>query len=183
MGRRSVPTLDELIKDEQGLFDVLNEEDDIACVLIASAYLDQALRLLLEKRHRDCEQTVRPLSTRNAATDFNSRIDAAFNWGLIPKGLRDNLHVVRDMRNDLAHSHRLHGFDDALLRERCSTLSYPHAERAFVIGFPEGEEPVDIFPRNAGPRERFTLVTILMVSRILVTALSTGSIPQPARGW
>ena len=45
-----IPEVETLSKESSHLYDVLNNESDLACVLIATSYLDYALASLL-KRH------------------------------------------------------------------------------------------------------------------------------------
>jgi hypothetical protein len=47
----------------------------------------------------------------------------AYCLGLIGPHIRDDLDIVRGIRNDFAHGHREITFDEASIRDRCLNLS------------------------------------------------------------
>jgi hypothetical protein len=60
-----------------------------------------------------------PLST------FNSKIIAAYAFGLIDETTRKNLNIIRTIRNAFAHSKRLIDFDDQAVLEALAKMSVP----------------------------------------------------------
>jgi hypothetical protein len=50
MKKKPIPEGEQLSDESKHLYDVLNNESDVACILIASSYLDYVLASLL-KRH------------------------------------------------------------------------------------------------------------------------------------
>src|SRR5437899_3106263 len=82
------------------VYDVLNNESDLACVLIATSYLDNALATLLKRHLIESSVVNRVLeSPRGPLSSFASRSDLAYCLGLISKGLRKNLEIIGQIRN------------------------------------------------------------------------------------
>jgi len=83
-----IPKLEDLSQESQALYDVLNDESDLACVLIATSYLDQTLASLLERYFVEGNTSQRLLDPRGGVLGtFASRADLSYCLGLIPKGL------------------------------------------------------------------------------------------------
>ena|SRR6266851_710595 len=79
MKKKPIPEVEQLSEESKHLYDVLNNESDLACVLIASSYLDYALASLL-KRHLIKSGLVKKLldSPRGAISTFAARSDLAY---------------------------------------------------------------------------------------------------------
>jgi len=115
------------LTDWQGFFNELQKETPRGAVIIAGAFLDAQLRVLLSKflvddpkivdeligsdKHSDC-----PLST------FSSRIKAAYCLGLIGKGIYQDLNAVRKIRNKFAHKTHGYSFDEPEIVNWCKSL-------------------------------------------------------------
>jgi len=103
-----------------------NGTSDRGCSISAGAILDDQLGELLAARLADedrggpdklLEQPGGGLKT------FNSRIEACYRHGLISSRLRDDLHSIREIRNDFAHKWRERkSFDDQSPRDRINNL-------------------------------------------------------------
>jgi hypothetical protein len=83
-----IPEVESLSEESKQLYDVLNNESDLGCVLIVASYIDHALASLL-KRHFIESRAVDKLleSPRGSISSFASRCDLAYCLGLIPSGL------------------------------------------------------------------------------------------------
>ena len=103
----------------------LNPETDRGCALMAAAFLDSELELLLrsfvvdnEKAQDEIFSQSKPIGT------FSSRIDLAFLLGLISADTRKDLHLIRKIRNDFGHVHRPISFEDQAMSNRCRELKH-----------------------------------------------------------
>lgn len=109
--------------DVDQLFDDVKKESDRGAVLICTAWLDDALELLLRNRLVDDKASVdklfgidRPLGT------FSSRITMAYCLGLINEELRKDLDTIRGIRNEFSHVRKPLSFEDQSIKDRCNNL-------------------------------------------------------------
>lgn len=118
------PDLDAIDRLEQEL----KTESDRGAVLIAGAMLEEALRnLLLTHLVPAASSTDTLLDGPNSPFGtYAAKIDGAFRLGLIsPKFARD-LHIIRRLRNDVAHAPKGFSFSDPHARERVMQLCKSH---------------------------------------------------------
>jgi DNA-binding MltR family transcriptional regulator len=93
---------------------------------------------------------------------FSARIRAAYAFGLISKGVRDDLDLIRRIRNRFAHAH--HGgldFSNAEVVAWCGSLQIP------------GKIDASGIPEFQGARGRFTLAVGMLVSHIQSESVSS----------
>lgn len=154
--RTKVPT-EQLSEETRHLYDVLNEEKDLAVILIASSFLDACLKSMLEHRLLDSSVTERILDHRGILGTLSARADLCYVLGLIPKRAYQDLTTVAQIRNIIAHHHLTQSFDNADIAAKCATLD------AISLGETE--------PSMMAPRVRFTLCVTLMANMLLVNAL------------
>lgn len=116
---------EELGKDFEvppGLADLqvaLDAETDRGCALLAAAVVDDRLSELLRDVFVDDPAVVKKLlEDRGSLGNFSSRIDVCFCLGLLPRAARDDLHLVRRIRNDFAHAPRSMTFDSEAMKSR-----------------------------------------------------------------
>jgi DNA-binding MltR family transcriptional regulator len=83
----------------------LEGESDRSVVLVASAFFDEALLLRLKKHlGRGNSRILDSLfDLSGPLSSFSSKIDLLFCLGDISKDIRDDLHVIRKVRNYCAH--------------------------------------------------------------------------------
>ncbi len=128
-----------------GLIDI----EDRSAAIVAAAMLEEALRRQIEafilpptNRERDIlSRTDAPLGT------FSAKIDAAYQLGLISRHLHRDLHLVRRIRNDAAHSHGEFSFDlppwcdriTALQRASDYNNRHPDTRRIYGPPGPRGD--------------------------------------------
>jgi DNA-binding MltR family transcriptional regulator len=96
---------EELSEDVQKVFDVLNDESDLACVLIGSSYLGELLASILEVRFIKGNTAKRLLDPNGAIGTFQARADLAYCLGLIDKSAYQDLSLIAEIRNTFAHKH------------------------------------------------------------------------------
>jgi len=112
------------IKEHSDFLDILRKESDRACALMAAAYLDERLQQAIQARL--CAEpkaleallgNARPLSS------FSARIDMALLLGAISREAHRDLHLLRGLRNEFAHTSAQMTFESPRARPRCLELS------------------------------------------------------------
>ena len=79
MGKKRLPEVEALCEESRHLCDVLNDEPDLACVLIATSYLDYALATLLKRYLIESSIVDGVLDPpRGVLSSFSSRYDLAY---------------------------------------------------------------------------------------------------------
>src|SRR2546430_11588641 len=102
--KKQVPA-EELSDDTRRLFDVLNDESDLACVVIGAAFLETTVATLLERRFLASSVARKLLEPGGALGGFAPRADLAYCLGLITKDHYQDLCAIAAIRNRFAHSH------------------------------------------------------------------------------
>jgi DNA-binding MltR family transcriptional regulator len=118
MSRLPVPDFDEIQEEAQKFSLILKDKDDLSCVLIATALLEQALGALLERFFISGTTTARDIldPTRNGfLSDLIKRSQLCYCLGLITKRVYSNLLVIAGIRNRFAHSHLPMDFSDMIV--------------------------------------------------------------------
>ena len=102
----------------------LIQESDRGSVLMAAAFIEDKLGYLLESYFVENEKICKQLLKSNGAlATFSSKIDLAFLLGLIPKNIFDDLHLLRKIRNEFAHTASKISFETASIKDRTKALS------------------------------------------------------------
>jgi hypothetical protein len=102
----------------------LSRETDRGAALFAAAHLDERLEMLLRAFLIDDESVTAPLFSGNGVpATFSARIDMAYLTGLIPPSTRRELHLIRRIRNEFAHSPRSVQFANEAIASRCRELT------------------------------------------------------------
>jgi DNA-binding MltR family transcriptional regulator len=141
----------------------LYAESDRGCALIAAAFLDSALEQLLRAFFVDDSDVANGLLRgRGGLSSFSARIDQAYLVGLIAPLAKRDLHLVRKIRNDFAHTGTEVRFTDAAIAARCSELKH------------------DIMQEALPPRRKFERV-VLGLCGVIVGARLNSTQCKPAR--
>jgi hypothetical protein len=131
-----------------GWLDAIHEqfrvESDRAAAIVSAAMLENALSALLRKRLIPASSPERSLldGDRTALGTFASKIDAAFQLGLISRFLARDLHLIRKVRNDFAHDPLHLTFETPTVKDRIRALEAAsdynrrHPETRTAIGPP-----------------------------------------------
>jgi len=115
--------------------ETLSDETDRGAALMAAAFLDDRLRLLIEKRLVPAKNiTSEAFEFNGPLGSFSSRINFAFLLGLIPKNARRDLHLVRQIRNKFAHNAGPLDFDNKDVAQLCDALALHAVLPSFSAG-------------------------------------------------
>lgn len=135
------PEEQEIVKKITSFRQVLIEESDRGCALMAVAFIDELLIELLKAYFIEDEAlTKRLLSSSGSLSSFSSRIDMAYALGLMSKNIVHDLNILRKIRNDFAHVSKPLTFEEDGLRSRCFALA--------VMPFPKGLKARSRFCRS-----------------------------------
>ena len=184
MKRKPIPEVEQLSAESVRLYGVLNNESDLGCVLIASSYLDYALASLLKRLFVESKLVSKLLDPpAGSVSTFAARSALAYCLGLIPKGLYRNLETIANIRNAFAHSYLSVTLDSAEIAVLVDALIPPTLSQTIVLDKEvthKGPQPMQL---NGTNRERFNIVAVLMVNRLLLTGLSTKHLMKAVKGW
>ena len=102
----------------------LIQESDRGSVLMAAAFIEDKLEDLLEAYFVKNEKVCRQLLKGNGAlATFSSKIDLTFLLGLIPENIFNDLHLLRKIRNEFAHTASKISFKTPSIKDRTRALS------------------------------------------------------------
>jgi DNA-binding MltR family transcriptional regulator len=171
MGRWKPIKLEDLSEDTRRVYDILNDESDLACVLIGTGYLAELLASTIKVGFIESSISESLLDPqRGAVGGFATRADLAYCLGLIGKDVYQDLIKVAEVRNIFAHNHLALSFADCAVRKICDELK---AWRFMLLG--ENEE-VTADPTleqiQMRARNQFKLSVVFVGMRIHVDALS-----------
>jgi len=168
----AILTIKDLSKDSQQVFDVLNKETDLACVLIATSYLDEILKSLLQSHFRKGDLAKSLLSASGALGTFARRRNMAYCLTLISKKKYDDLKIIENIRNHFAHSHLMLSFSESKLIELTNNLSFCDILLKTHL-YKEVENPTEQETKN-NARNRFNFTVVLLGQELLVSGLGPG---------
>lgn len=119
----NVDQIIDLTKEFMSLSATLHEESDRGTVLVGAAAMDEGLTRLLRSFFVDSKKIVDQLFEHQGSLGtFSGKIDLAFCCGLIGVQSQRDLHLIRKIRNDFAHSLSAASFDDESISARCNEL-------------------------------------------------------------
>lgn len=113
----------------------LSKESDRGCAIIGASFLEDQLEDLIRAICRSDEEAVDRLFEGYAPfATFSARIQAAFALRLISKELRNQLDLVRRIRNDFAHEQGPLSFNEGPCCDRLRALMESSKNHAQVVG-------------------------------------------------
>lgn len=165
-------SIETLSSDTKRLFDVLNEESDLACVLIGVSFLDETVRSMLSRFLVDGNTTKRLLDPQQGAIgEFSVRFQLAYCLGIVKKTYVSDLTTLAEIRNLFAHNHLGVTFENKEIQQKCRTLKTPkmlpsvqRAEENFKGTYSDKD-------RYNDARNRFTITVAMLSNFLLVEGL------------
>ncbi|MDQ0423114.1 DNA-binding MltR family transcriptional regulator [Peteryoungia aggregata LMG 23059] len=164
MAKRSTIPTESLSSETEALYQVLNEESDLAAILIGVAFIDACLASLLEKKFVAGE-TSSALLNEGPLGSMMSRAQLCYAMGLIPKKWYQDLRTLAEMRNRVAHNHLALSFEDHDIASHCGRLS----------------SYVSVMGSDAEGRNRFILCVVMLSNFLILDALSLQQLGRPTR--
>jgi DNA-binding MltR family transcriptional regulator len=119
--QQKIPT-EQLSEESRELYDVLNDEKDLAVILIATSFIDACLKSILENRLLESRVTEKLLSHTGVVGSLSTRADVCYVLGLVSKAYRD-IQTMAEIRNLVAHHHLQLSFTSPKVAELCEKLS------------------------------------------------------------
>jgi DNA-binding MltR family transcriptional regulator len=166
--KKKIPILQDLSSDSQKMFNILNEESDLACVLIGTSFLDQCLASMLERyfiEDKDISDSMFNPSNNGALSTFSSRNNLAYLLGLINEYIHKDLRTIGKIRNFFAHAHFEITFEDGQIQVLCNKLDYINKLEKRL-----GKEFLSSCYNNS--RNIFTTTVALISQQLLLLGLS-----------
>lgn len=144
-------------------FSTIKGESDRGCVLVAAAFLDEALELLLRSRMSTDSQvlksSIEPLFTGiGPLKSFWAKTELCRALRLVPDYEYADLTRIRNLRNHFAHSYVNASFDDAKAVEIVSELRH--------FGLKEFPPKADESEESGHVRDRFSLAASWLAGAI-----------------
>ena len=130
MAKKRLPkTREELEGWAASFFETIKAESDRGCVLVAAAFLDEGLELLLRSKMNKnaavIKNSIEPLFTGiGPLTSFWAKTELCFSLGLVPDYQHADLMRIRNLRNLFAHSYTDASFADPRVIQIVSELKH-----------------------------------------------------------
>jgi DNA-binding MltR family transcriptional regulator len=139
----------------------LDLESDRGCALFSASFIDEALATLLKASLVSDNKTDQALFNGTAPlATFSSRISMSFYLGKLPAACRQDLEIVRRIRNEFAHRADSISFSDPAIADRCNALRF------------------SLRDKNASPRAHFTSAIFALLALIHEATIDS-SAPSP----
>lgn len=169
MARRNLQTLPDLSDDVARLVEDLQKETDRGAALLAAAFLDDVLDVMLRAVFvGDPEAVNKIIGPGRPLESFGARAHLAYCVGLLGTDIYADINLIREIRNDFAHRHPT-TFEVAEIRQKC--------ERLKCVGV--------MLPQDGcqcSGRERFT-VNVVLIANHLMIAVSQMRHATPAKSF
>jgi hypothetical protein len=163
MARKAMKQADLEKKFQEHYSKAIMHQSPLACALISTAFLENALMTLLSKFFINSE-TAKGLF-KGTLGDLAKCADMAYCLGFINTGMLKNIKKIGDVRNIFAHSPEFIDFNHPSVQEIVKTMKTPFSETS---GLDFGEPAID--NPLSDPRKRFTYVVTVLYGIIFVTA-------------
>lgn len=145
--------------------------------LVTASFLDAALARLLETRFAKTSTADELLSIEGELGSFGSRIRAAHAFGLIDDSVYRDLKRISKIRNQLAHHHLAHDFNDQKLQHWCAELSFSKMPTVHSVTGKVIFQPA--MPKKHVARSQYTMATIHYTDLFLRRTAEILGLPPP----
>jgi len=103
-------------------------DSDRACAVVAAAHVEDTLAEALEAKFRPLTPDDKRILFEGLASplsSFHAKIHIAYAISLLSKAARDDLLVIKDVRNLFAHHIKIRRFSHPDVVKKCNQLHYP----------------------------------------------------------
>lgn len=149
-----------------------NRESDRAAALLYAANIDNRLRTMLENYLIDDPKRVKELMKRGPLSSFGLRIQFSYALGLVTDDERNDLDMIREVRNDFAHEEQGWSFAHSEVIKWCDKLRLPSLMEA--AGGLNGFDLTNM-------RNRYALACLWLSASIQLRATEMLRIRRPIR--
>lgn len=113
-------------EDITSLLDEIGSATDRSAAIMGGSLLENFLALAIMSRFRPLDPKQRDqLFERGPLAGFYAKVNLGFALGLYESEARDDLHLIRQIRNEFAHSMTPCRFGDRRVKEYCDKLQSP----------------------------------------------------------
>ncbi len=154
--RRQLQTLPHLCADAARLVSDMEIETDRGVALLAVAFLDDVLDVLLRASFvNDSEAVNRLIGPGRPLESFGSRAHISYCMGLLGADVYNDINLIREIRNDFAHRQPTN-FEQGDIRLKCNKVRC-------VLPMLEGNDACTT-------RERFIASVVVIANHLIVQA-------------
>lgn len=163
-------------------------ENDRATAVMMASITEMAIQNLLIKRLRnDLNSDERRVlfGQRGPLSTFSDKINMAYAVGAIGPLTRDDLHLIRTLRNEFAHSRKSFRFETAQVAPVCHALKTPDLEAAIM---PHGflrDATVEEWNAKINlkdPRQRYIMACHTIATKAIIGAQALSSVSTNETG-
>lgn len=147
------------LNDYQSLVVAYHGESPRAAIVLAGSFVEHFLAQYIRHFMVDDPDISRLFKDFGPFATFDQRISAGYAFRLIPAWIKDDLVLIKNIRNHFAHSPRQLTLDDAKASEMLAKLSTAN-DQAFEMD-------------KCQPQERKKLLYLFAVARFVVFAHNT----------
>jgi DNA-binding MltR family transcriptional regulator len=164
---RIIPQIEQLSRETQELFNVLNNGPDLSVILVGTSFLDTSLSSILERKFIQGSVSKNLLeSGKGALGTFAARAAVSYVLRLIEKPLYNDLLKITQIRNEIAHYHLALGFDAENVKKLCGELSYVRSLKQGSM-----DQPLGLADYMVGARNQFVFSVVMISQRLLLIGL------------
>lgn len=171
MAKRNLISPEKLSAETQGLLSVLNDGGDTAVILVAASFIDACLGSILERKLIKGKTSDKLLDPRGGILgSYSSRADMCYVLGFISKPIFQDIQMIGEVRNLLAHSHMALSFDSSEINKLTDKLSYLNSMKNGG-----SDEPLMRPEIYSGSRNRFVITSVLISQWLIIKGLEAGN--------
>lgn len=130
----------------------LNLKATVVVLFMAAEYIDQHLVMLLKTNLIDNKSVIKGLldNPNGPLSTFSSHIELAYALGLIYENAHSDLHLIRKIRNEFAHTSEPISFNNNSISDKCLRLGHR------------------LFPKSNNPRANYTQSVLGILAALLI---------------
>ena len=166
MPKRKILKVGELSEDNQKFLTVLNSESDLSVIIIAVSFIDACLASLLRIKFKKSSVSDRLLSTSGVVGSVSARLDICYALDLVPKDMYQDIGILLQIRNEVAHHHFELDFEIQTVNDFCEKLQYVKNTK-----FDNTNDTSMLDQFMVGPRNRFVLTAVFISQRLMLIGL------------
>ncbi len=144
----------------------MKNEKDLPLILVAASYIDACLASILKRKLRTSSVSDQLIDIKGPIGSFSARADLCYALELIPKALYQDLLVIAQLRNEVAHYHLELSFGEPSISKLCNKLTY-----VSTLKNGNTEEPLANREWLEGERNIFIISVTLISQKLLLIGL------------